>query len=290
VSKLRDDALYLRSIMAYRVRMALKGLRAAQAAREHPPTPLASTPPVTLFISSFNTRYPLELTIRTLRRYTAYPDYRLWIADNASTDGSREYLQTLAKEMPNVRLILNDAPRAHGDWLDEVYRTVDTELWFAVDSDMLFLGSDWLHDMVAAFVNDPTLYILSGEPKPGSPGVREPYGNIVDTGDTPSTWLFGIRTSLRDKVDASFGFYKAGINEATGNLLCYDTGGWLLHNAREQGLRDAVMPEWFRDKWHHFGSLSWTLGDGAMAGDARYQRVKRFQLRDIERRTLAFRG
>src|SRR5579871_2448141 len=84
-------------IWRYRLKIVGKRLGASVLSALPPPRP-ANPAPITVFISSLNTRYPLELTLRTLTRCTRYPDYRLCIADNGSTDGSREFLEALLPE------------------------------------------------------------------------------------------------------------------------------------------------------------------------------------------------
>jgi glycosyltransferase involved in cell wall biosynthesis len=233
-----------------------------------------------LFISSLNTRYPLELTLSSLLKCTRYPDYRLWIADNGSTDGSLEYLQTLRDTLP-LRLIQSPRPKSHSQWLDEVFRTVETPYWVAVDSDMLFLGRDWLCDLVRVMEAEPETYLLAAERRKPVRGYVEPVSSeVVDMGEAPSTWLFAVRTSLRERLHSSFAFV-ATTDPNTAVKQCYDTGGRLLSDMREKNLAYRTMPWWFTRKYYHFGSLSWAPGGNA-PGD--YLRFKQYQLHDIQRR------
>jgi hypothetical protein len=187
-----------------------------------------------------------------------------------------------------MRLITSPRARLHSEWLDEMFRTVDTPYWFAVDSDMLFLGRDWLADMLSVMERRPDLYLLAAEPREPRLHFVEPVsGEVIDLAEAPSTWLFCVRTSLRDRLQTSFAFHKDGVNPETGNLRCSDTGGKLLADMRANGLRYAYMPAWYRWKYHHFGSLSW---GAAAAGDDPQVGWKRFQLDDIERRVMNLRS
>jgi hypothetical protein len=264
----------------YHGTLALKS--AASAVLTTRRTPLPNAPSVTLFMSSFNTRRPLELTLKSLAATTKHPDYRFHIGDNASEDGSREYLQEVAKRL-DMDLVLSETPRKHAVWLDEMMRTVQTKYWFAVDTDILFFGTDWLTDMLTVLENDPELYLLNCEPRPGVEAYIEPVGHeTIDMGEAVASWLFGMRTSLRDHIQTSFAFADDDKPSRNGRRLCYDTGGKLLADMRAKGLRYATMPSWFQLKYHHFGSLSWWK-QHTESNDPHIL-FKKFQLNDIERR------
>lgn len=275
---MKETLLHTLRVGKYHATLLAKGLKASRSA---PPPPVGEAPPVTLFISSLNTYYPLRLTLGSIWKHTAYPNYKIIVGENASTDGSREYLRKLQQD-GKIELRERDRPQQHGEWLDEISRTVTTPFWFAVDSDMLFLSGNWLGDMMAVFLQNPNVYLVSGEPAPGSIGMIEPIGlQKVDGAERPSTWLFGVRTALREQVSDSFLFQKGDINPDTGNLQTYDTGGKIVESLRKQGLEYHIMPPAFQNQWHHFGSLSWLEHNPASGG---YKRLKQYQISDIKRR------
>lgn len=269
-------------IVKYQIKIAGKRLLSALQPTRGPAG--GDAPSVTLFISSLNTRYPLELTLRSLAANTSYPNYRLLIGENASTDGSREMLDELEAQ-GRVELIRAAGPRLHSIWLDEVMATVQTTYWCAVDSDMLFLGRDWLWDLIRRMEAEPDLDLLGAEQRPYTPGYVEPVGKeTIDVGESPATWLFCVRTSLRTRLKSSFAFHKAGINPQTGRMLVYDTGGKLLIDMRDAGLKYAFMPNWFLHKYHHFGSLSWAPNADT---EDQHTQLKKYQMEDIRRRLKA---
>ena len=240
-----------------------------------------NAPAVTVFISSMNTRDSLELTLRSLTARTAYPNYHIVVGENASTDGSAEFLREAADEFP-LTVIQSETPKLHSQWLDELSRTVVTPYWVAVDSDMLFTAHDWLSELIRVMHSDPELYLLAAERNEPQNGFVEPVsGTIIDTGETHSTWLFCVRTSLREHVDTSFAFHKEELAEPGGRLFCFDTGGRLLREMKRSGLRYTFMPRRYRWKYHHFGALSWI---GSHAPGERLQAFKAAQLFDIKRR------
>lgn len=272
-----------RSIVKYRLMLPLKQTIASILTRL-PAKPLNSFPEVTIFISSFGTCYPLQLTIESMMRTTRYPNLRLIIGENGSTDGSREYLESIQNKYP-ISIIPVPEPKMHKDWLNEMYQTVKTPYWFGVDSDMLFLGSDWLTDMVCVMEADPHLYLLAAEEVKASCGVVEPVAHdVIDAGERFSTWLFCMRTSVRDYVQSDFAFAVDHINRDNGRKFCYDVGGKIMADIRDRNLKTAYMPKWFLCKYHHFGSLSWNLEEKAFSD---YQKFKLYQIEDIKRRLSA---
>jgi glycosyltransferase involved in cell wall biosynthesis len=245
-----------------------------------PPPHLRAHPEVTLFISSLNTRPALELTLASLVAHTSYPAYRVLVGDNASTDGSREYLDGLASQ-GRIALRTSPGPRPHSDWLDDCYRQVETPYWVAVDSDMLFLGRDWLADLIAAMERHPDVDLIAAERRAPSRDYQEPVSNrIIDLGEAPSTWLFCARTGLRERLDTSFAFYVDPSYDREGRRLCFDTGGRVLRDMRSHGLRYRYMPSWFRAKYLHFGGMSWAATTEERGA---YAALKQRQQRDIAR-------
>lgn len=66
-------------------------------------------PKASVIVLTYNNEAINRQCIESILTKTAYPDYELIIVDNASTDGTRAYLQELdAQHRQNVRIILND--------------------------------------------------------------------------------------------------------------------------------------------------------------------------------------
>jgi len=269
-----------RAIVRYRVKLLLKRA-AAGALSLRAPRVDRGAPAVTVYVVSYNTRAATELAIRTLRRHTRYPNYTLRVIENGSTDGSLEALRTLKAEL-GFELLEAEAPHLHAHWLDYALRETATPYWFAVDSDLVLLGRDWLADMMVRFMADRDLYLVGAEQVPGGVGVEPVGGKTVDAGEHVSTWLFGVRTDLRLLVDTSFAFHHGGTDAETGIERVFDSGGKLLFDMRERGLRYGFMPAWYLAKYYHFGQLSWAFNYDIP--DER-RALKVFQLAQIEQWT-----
>ncbi len=242
---------------------------------------LSSHPPITLFISSLNTRYPLELTIRSLLKNTRYPNIRFLIGENASTDGSATYVESLDLGDIPVEIIRSSKPRLHSDWLNEVARSIETPYWFSVHSDMLFYSGDWIVDMMKYMESQPDIYLLSAEKQAEAKVSIEPISSKkVLSHEQLCTWLFCMRTSYRDKIQTSFDFVKEDPDPHTGVIPIYDTGEKLLEDMKNNGLRCEYMPKWFMKRYYHFGSLSYAF-DVSQRGN--HQNFKSYQMSSIQK-------
>ncbi len=248
-------------------------------------------PEVTVFVSSLNTRYPLELTLKSFAACTEYPNIQFKIADNNSNDGSREYLQNLRYKFP-VEVIYENDVRPHAYWLDMMMREAITPYWAALDSDMLFLAKDPLSEMISILEKNASIYLVAAEFRPGH---NRPFieptkyaAKWAGSSDTIATWIFVVRTALRDHVTGSFGFdYKPAekksscelFNDGAPQRIIFDTTGRLLEDMKEKNLGCHVMPKWFRLKYYHFGSLSWA----EVSANNAWSKYKAYQLKFIQK-------
>lgn len=102
---------------------------------------------------------------------TRYRPYRVVVADNGSTDGSVEWLNSMTDRIP---LEVLRGPRPQSEWYDLMFREIDTDYWVALHEDLIFTGRDWLGDLIAKMEADPELQLLEGEYFPPNLGMAEP--------------------------------------------------------------------------------------------------------------------
>jgi glycosyltransferase involved in cell wall biosynthesis len=247
------------SACRYRLRICGKAVYARWA---RPVTHLrqfgSDAPQVTIFISNLNTRYAVELTLRSLLKHNKYPAIRVIVADNASSDDSREFLKQFAIGRP-VTVVEAATAQPHAAWLDQMMRSCDTPYLVAVDSDMLFLGGDPIGEMISVMESQPELGLLTAGLQPFRSGVVEPVGGVVvDQSESPFTWLMCIRSTLREQIDSSFAVVVVPAGGNGGRPLVNDTGACLLQAMIEASIRYAVMPKWFATRFEHLCSMSWT--------------------------------
>lgn len=267
-----SNRLYLK----YRMKLAFKRALRPFLSSTPRPADLRSVP-VRLFTSNVDTHHSLRLMIQSLRSNTRHPQVRFRVADNNSQDGSEDSLKAWENENVDFQVDRTCEVFPHSHWLDMMFRDCAEPYWMAIDSDMLFLTPDPIADMLRVMEANPDLHLLSAERVPFRANVREPRaGKIIDLGEQPSTWLFCVRTSLRDQLDCSFAFCQDEKHEH----LYYDTGGRMLAEMRAKGLQYGVMPGGFKWKYHHFGSMSWSRTGG---GEGVFSEFKQLQENDIRR-------
>jgi hypothetical protein len=164
--------------------------------------------PVTIVCATLNAFEAVRLTMQSLLRHTP-PVERILVADNGSTDGTPEWLQTLphvdvvsleerrrqmaverawrrkvlarlerrgaapASVERNLRHDAEPRPRQlteHGATLDWLARQVATPYFVTLDSDVEFLADGWLEDMVGLMEQDGLAAL--GALEPGRPQYR----------------------------------------------------------------------------------------------------------------------
>jgi hypothetical protein len=243
--------------------------------------PQDDSPRVTVLVTSANQRASLDLTLRTLFARAGYPNYEVWVADHGSTDGSLDVIQEFIDAGLPVRLIQHGGRRPQHEWYDFMLQNAETPYWVGLHEDLHFFGNGWLADMIGFLETHPDVDMLGGEYFPPSEGQAEPVsGELVDVRESLSTWIFAVRTSLRDRIDSSFEYHSRP-GEAGGRTVLYDQGGKLIEDMREKGLTFACMPAWFTLKFQHIGQLSWAFNHPM---NPPYRAFKLHQMRDAVRR------
>jgi GT2 family glycosyltransferase len=66
-------------------------------------------PKVTIIVVTYNNIDLTQLCIDSIFRNTTWPNYEVIVVDNASADGTRNYLRYLARTRPGVKTILNES-------------------------------------------------------------------------------------------------------------------------------------------------------------------------------------
>lgn len=67
----------------------------------------SATPRASIIIVTYNNLALTKLCFESLFRHTEYPNYEVIVVDNLSSDGTPEYLQALAQQQPQLKVILN---------------------------------------------------------------------------------------------------------------------------------------------------------------------------------------
>jgi glycosyltransferase involved in cell wall biosynthesis len=224
---------------------------------------------VSIVCATLNAREAVQLTFESLARCTPEP-VDVLVADNGSTDGTLEYLQSLDW----LRVVpLSARPGActdHGSTLDWLTARVQTPYLLTLDSDVEFLARGWLTSMLA-YAQGTRLDAL-GLFEPAVGAYRErlaPYVLLLRTAA-----LRGVATSFRsfvrieDPLEAArWQARPARENLEVAELETYHTAAFyptaaaVFEQFHQRGFRWASLPPALQASFRHIGHMSWAEAD-----------------------------
>jgi len=129
----------------------------------HGPDPDA-WPPVTVVVPCRNEAAAIARTCRNLCRLD-YPDYRVLLVDDASTDGTAEAVRPFLDEYGFFHLLRLTHNHGKAGALNAALELVPTPLMLVVDADTV-LDERSLHRFVRPFLRQPRLGAVTGNPLP----------------------------------------------------------------------------------------------------------------------------
>lgn len=135
-----------------------------------PAEPPSHPPRVSFGLAVFNARRFIERCIDSVLAQT-FRDFELVIADNASTDGTREIVQAYAAREPRIRLTLNPENIGQIENVNLVFRLSRGELFRWVGAD------DWLEPAYAERC------VAALDADPGAIGVSTFFRTHLDSGE-----------------------------------------------------------------------------------------------------------
>lgn len=146
-------------------------------------------PLVSIGIVTFHNRELTELCLESIRRSTIYPNYEIVVVDNASTDGTREWLEELARDWPRLRIIANDTNLGFAAACNQAFAEAQGEILCFLNNDTV-VTRGWLTAMVQYLQEHPE----TGMVGPVSNGVAnaarvEPgYTDLADLEEWAAAW------------------------------------------------------------------------------------------------------
>lgn len=117
-------------------------------------------PKVSVIVLTFNQLDFTRRCLRSLDRFTQYPNWELIIVDNASTDGTPAFLQEYAQTRGHVRLTLNEKNVGFAAGNNQGARQADGRFLVFLNNDT-YVTAGWLSDLLAHFAADPQLGLLN---------------------------------------------------------------------------------------------------------------------------------
>jgi len=116
-------------------------------------------PRVSIIVLTYNNLHLTRACIESLFRNTLWPNWELIVVDNASTDGTPEYLQTLARQHENVRVFLNDRNEGFARGNNRGLRAATGEYVVLLNNDTI-VTRGWLGRLVRHLQRDPRIGLI----------------------------------------------------------------------------------------------------------------------------------
>jgi GT2 family glycosyltransferase len=163
----------------------------------------------TVIIPSYNTLPHLKNTYESIKRYGG--DVDIIIIDDASEDGTAEWLLTLSNERLNR--VISPERRGHTYWYDEGMRMAKTEIVSILHSDMI-IGPGYFENMLKHLKKGKVVCATRIEP-PIHPAGREKI--VRDFGDDAHNFMwdafekFTKDESLKEKDSTTRGIFAPWI-------------------------------------------------------------------------------
>ena len=114
---------------------------------------------LSIIIVSYNVKYYLEQCLRSVERATAQMPVQIWVVDNASTDGTLDYLRP---RFPHVHFIANQDNRGFSAANNQAIRLSTSQYVLLLNPDTI-VGEDVLQGCMD---------FLDAHPQAGATGVR----------------------------------------------------------------------------------------------------------------------
>jgi GT2 family glycosyltransferase len=112
-------------------------------------------PSVSIVIVNYNGQEFLKRCLLTLSS-TKYPNYDITVVDNASTDGSIEWLESFSSNS-KIRIIKNSENVGHAEGCNIGVRMTKGKYIVFLDSDIEFKAENWLWELVNVMENYPSV-------------------------------------------------------------------------------------------------------------------------------------
>lgn len=108
---------------------------------------------VTIIMPVYNQLEFTKQAVESLQKFTNKDDYELIIVNNASTDGTKEYLQYLCNINKNISYLDNKENYGWIKALNQAYPLINSEFVLWANNDILF-EEDWLPRMLKRFEDE----------------------------------------------------------------------------------------------------------------------------------------
>ena len=226
-----------------------------------------------IIILSYNTLEMLQLCIESIREHTEVGSYEIIVVENASKDGSAEWL----KEQEDLRCIYNEENQGFPKGCNQGLEIAEGTELLLLNSDTI-VTKNWLENLCRALYSDPAVGAVSCVTNccSNNQQIEAPYENIAEmqafaadyNKSNPARWekkttlvgfCFLFKRDVFDKVGFLDEQFSPGNFEDDDYSLRILQQGWDLLLCRDTFI-------------HHFGHASFLKGYGAQEAAEKVQR------------------
>ncbi|MFQ5471593.1 MAG: glycosyltransferase, partial [Dehalococcoidia bacterium] len=205
---------------------------------------------VSVVVICWNNRQFLKRCFDSLAR-THHPNIEVFLADNASVDGSAAFV---AEHYPNVRVVVHPSNLGFAEGNNRVIRLCKGEYIVTLNPDTE-VDPDWIGQMLAVAERDPTVGMVSPKMYIMDQGLRLNSAGgdmLLRSGDNLARAFYLLDDGRFDKIEESFGpsagagFYRRAMLEDIGlfdrGLFTYYEDVDLNMRAQLRGYRCLYTP------------------------------------------------
>ena len=116
-------------------------------------------PKASIIILTFNNLDLNRLCLESLYLRTEWPNFEVIVLDNASSDGTPEYLKKAEEEFPNLRVILNDTNLGFARANNMGLKQASGEFLVLLNNDTV-LTRGWLSSLIRHLYRDPDIGLI----------------------------------------------------------------------------------------------------------------------------------
>lgn len=111
---------------------------------------------IAIVILNWNGKQLLEKFLPSVAKYSDYDNVEIYVADNASTDDSVDFVK---QQYPKIRLIQNSKNGGFAKGYNDALQHVNADVYALVNSD-IEVTEGWLDPVISVFENEPNTAIV----------------------------------------------------------------------------------------------------------------------------------
>jgi hypothetical protein len=210
---------------------------------------------VCVYVASANTKPVTELCVRTIHRTAGHP-FGLVVGDVGSGDGSLAMLRRLESD-GWLRLEVAPTWRQHFEWLDDWTSASSARYVVFVDSDVAFVGTDWLAQLVSTATTTGSALVCAELYPEQVEFVHPGGGGVMRLAPRPGAHLLLLDTVQVEQIGVGFAPRTTPSGDVPEGVVSYDVAALFFRELDRRGLRWTEMDASFEATFRHFGGMSW---------------------------------